>query len=77
MELKECEILTLKEGDILLIKLNRDVGRNEQYELKNKIQTILLHAGVSRKVPVLFLTPDIDVSILRQDLLGGGFSESF
>jgi len=67
MDLKEVNVLTLKKGDILVIKLKTNIGGTQKDKLKNQVQALLLKAGVSRNVPIMFLGPDLDIEILRKE----------
>jgi hypothetical protein len=67
MDLKDVNVLTFKEGDILVIKLKTNIHDIQRDKLKDQVQRILMAAGVSTEVPIMFLGPDLDIEVLRRE----------
>lgn len=67
MDLKDVNVLTLKEGDILVIKLKRNISNSEKNELVDQVQRLLTTAGISTDVSIMFLGPDLDIEVLRKE----------
>lgn len=64
--IKHLQVLEVKEGDIVIVNLNRKVTMEVAHQLRNYIKSALIDAGHDPGTPVMILEDGVEIGILRR-----------